>query len=145
MVPHEGGRRWPGAAVAPGVEQDGAQPAAKASLRVVVELGQLAEQDDEDILDQVLSVGILQAEPAHPVKQKRSVELDEALPGNDIVGLPQLGKQTGGRVFHDDCTFRRNLTSPYHPQQAGEQGGEFPGEALAELSGEKLQLEAAAP
>ena len=43
------------------------------------------------------------------------------------------------------CTFRRNLTSPYHPQQAGEQGGEFPGEALAELSGEKLQLEAAAP
>ena len=44
-----------------------------------------------------------------------------------------------------NCTFRRNLTSPYHPQQAGEQGGEFPGEALAELSGEKLQLEAAAP
>jgi hypothetical protein len=67
---------------------------------VARELGQFADQQDEDILDEVGGVGVAQADAASPVKEQRGVELDEAAPGFLLARLAQSFEETGRRRVH---------------------------------------------
>jgi hypothetical protein len=69
-------------------------------LAIVIELGQLPHQDHEDVLYQVVGVGVAQTEAPGPVVEQGGVEVDEALPGLLFGRLSQALQQAGRRGVH---------------------------------------------
>src|SRR5262249_40268107 len=95
-----GGRRLLAQAVTPPVDGHRPQPAAEALAGVVAELGQLADQDREDVLDQVIDILLLADQAASVVTEEGGVKLDKATPGLLIVRMAQALEQAGGRRVH---------------------------------------------
>jgi hypothetical protein len=81
--PRRGGGRLP-AAVVVLVMQDRPEPAAEALGRVVLEGRQSPDQPGEDVLDEVVGVGLLKPGPVGPEIQERGVQGDEPVPGGRL-------------------------------------------------------------
>ena len=75
-----GRRRGPATDLAPAVEGHGPQPGAEPLVLVVGELRQFADQQGEDVLNQVGRVRLLQPGAARRAEQQRRVQMHEARP-----------------------------------------------------------------
>src|SRR5262249_38279314 len=82
------------------VQRHRPQPGAKTPLRVVAELRQFLEQDDEHFLDEVGGVLVLQPPALRPAIEHGSVQLHEAVPGQLFTRLPQPPKQARRGWMH---------------------------------------------
>jgi hypothetical protein len=70
------------------IEDDAAQPGAEgAAPTVVLEVGDLADHDGEDLLHHILDIGALQEMSQQPAAQPGLVDGDELLP-RQLVRLP---------------------------------------------------------
>jgi len=68
---------------------------------VILEFRQLADEDGEDVLDEIGRIGFLQTGPARPVEQQRGVKLDELVPaGPRISRLTETLQETRRRHGH---------------------------------------------
>jgi hypothetical protein len=99
------------AGVAPAIERDAAQPAAKAFPAVVGEGGQDFDQRGENVLHEIGGVGILQTDAPAPGVDQRRVQRDETAPGFRVKRLAQPFQQAGGRGGHP-----RSLANPRGPR-----------------------------
>src|SRR5262249_3937664 len=86
--------------VPPFVQRHGPQPVPEAPRPVVLELGQFANQGQEDVLDQVAGVVIPEPEVSRPEEEQGGIQLDEALPGGCLVWQPQEFQEAGGGGVH---------------------------------------------
>src|ERR1043165_5667164 len=120
--------------IAPLVEADGPQPAAKVLPdRVIVELAHLVEEDDEHVLDEIHRVVRLQLGTPSPGEQERRVEFDEPTPGDLVIRFAKFLQQGEGggkhlgwqpKGSHELPLRGQPEPSPYHPQ-AGAQTREW--------------------
>src|SRR4051812_8524027 len=82
------------------IEKQGLEPGVKAALRIVLELGQLAQQQEKDILHQVGRIRFLPAQTTRPVEQQWRIQLHETYPGGPVLGLAQTIQKSRRRRMH---------------------------------------------
>src|SRR5262249_59744654 len=87
-----------GQEVAPGMPGQEFQPGPEATARVVDEGAELDGEQDQDLLGNILGVGLLEAPPPAPGQDPRPVPADEVVPGRWVVGrAPEAAQQAGSR------------------------------------------------
>src|SRR5262249_12963341 len=75
---------------------------------VVLEKRQLARDHDEDVLNQVLAVGVVQAVAPQPAEQPRAVEVGQALPVSGVRVVTQALQQAGRCGLHLNSAASRS-------------------------------------
>src|SRR5262249_7885302 len=68
------------AVVAPDIGEDGPEPATKAAPGIILELVKALDKHGEDVLHEVVGIGLLQPQASSRVIKERGIELDKACP-----------------------------------------------------------------
>src|SRR5262249_19774337 len=88
--------------VADAVERDCPQPGAEcAGAAVVLEIGEPLEQHAEDLLRQVVGIGLWNIVSPQPTANQRRVKLDEAVPRSRVGAAVQPVEQAGRGGKHE--------------------------------------------
>ena len=99
------------------------EPGAKgAGLSVVDEARQFLVDHHEDVLQQVVGVGRLEAMPSQPAAQPRLVDGQPELPGLGIRPVPQPVEQTGRRREHEETSREQGCRSRWLDRSLTEGG-----------------------
>src|SRR5262245_40180743 len=86
--------------VAKAVDGDGPKPAAERAGPLMLEFGDPADDDGEDVLNQVVGVAQSGRVPAEPAADQRRVQLNQALPVRLPGVVAQSIEQADGRFGH---------------------------------------------
>ena len=94
--------------VAQGVLGHGLEPGAEAACGIVAELAKRGEQLDQDLLGDVVGVGVLHAPVQAPRANPRLISLDEQAPGLRVAGVVLEPLEQGQRgIGITLCRHRR--------------------------------------